>query len=114
MLGDNHNGKNGNAAKTEQKFATKLIHFGGEFDEQTGASSVPIYQASTFHHASLDNPPQHDYTRSGNPTRQVLEDYIAKLENGARGLAFASGMAAISSAFMLLSSGDHVIVTEDV
>jgi cystathionine beta-lyase len=98
----------------EAKFGTRLIHFGAEIDPTTGASSVPLYQASTFHHFSLETPPEYDYTRSGNPTRQALEDYIAKLEGGVRGFAFSSGMAAISSAFMLLSSGDHVICTEDV
>lgn len=98
----------------ERKFATKLLHFGSEIDSVTGASSVPIYQASTFHHHDIFNPPQHDYSRSGNPTRQALEDYIALLEGGARGFAFASGMAAISTVFMLLSAGDHVIVSEDV
>ncbi|WP_027091618.1 trans-sulfuration enzyme family protein [Cohnella thermotolerans] len=98
----------------EKQFATKLIHFGQEIDEATGASSVPVYQASTFHHFDLDQPPKHDYSRSGNPTREALEQYIALLEGGARGFAFASGMAAISTAFLLLSAGDHVIVTEDV
>lgn len=98
----------------ERKFATKLLHFGSEIDSVTGASSVPIYQASTFHHHDIFNPPQHDYSRSGNPTRQALEGYIALLEGGARGFAFASGMAAISTVFMLLSAGDHVIVSEDV
>ncbi|WP_068773332.1 PLP-dependent aspartate aminotransferase family protein [Paenibacillus sp. FJAT-26967] len=98
----------------DRGFGTKLLHFGGEIDKTTGASSTPVYQASTFHHFSLDNPPQYDYSRSGNPTRQALEDYINVLEGGARGFAFASGMAAISSAFFLLSSGDHVICTEDV
>lgn len=97
-----------------KRFATKLLHFGAEIDPGTGASSVPLYQASTFHHYSLTDLPEYDYTRSGNPTRQALEDYIAYLEGGARGFAFASGMAAISTAFMLLSAGDHVIVTEDV
>jgi len=95
-------------------FGTKLIHFGADIDTETGASSTPIYQASTFHHFDIDAPPQHDYTRSGNPTRQAVEDYIALLEGGKRGLAFGSGMAAISSALMLLSAGDHVICTEDV
>lgn len=98
----------------ELRFETKLLHFGGEIDRATGASSVPIYQASTFHHEDIFNPPQHDYSRSGNPTRQALEDYIALLEGGVRGFAYASGMAAISSSFMLLSAGDHMIVTEDV
>ena len=102
------------AAANQAKFATRLIHFGAEIDSQTGASSVPLYQASTFHHFSLENPPEYDYTRSGNPTRQALEDYIAMLEGGTRGFAFSSGMAAISAAFMLLSAGDHVICTEDV
>jgi Cystathionine beta-lyases/cystathionine gamma-synthases len=101
-------------ANSEQDFSTKLIHFGKEIDKTTGASSVPIYQASTFHHFDLDNPPAHDYSRSGNPTREALEEYIAVLEGGARGFAFASGMAAISTAFLLLSAGDHVVVTEDV
>jgi len=96
------------------KFATQLIHFGAEIDPHTGASSVPLYQASTFHHHSLDNPPEYDYSRSGNPTRQALEDYIAVLEGGVRGFALSSGLAAISTAFMLLSAGDHIICTEDV
>lgn len=102
------------ARKPDKQFATKLIHFGAEIDEHTGASSVPIYQASTFHHHDIFNPPDYDYSRSGNPTRQALEDYIALLEGGERGFAFSSGMAAISTTFLLLSSGDHVIVTEDV
>ncbi|UYO04502.1 aminotransferase class I/II-fold pyridoxal phosphate-dependent enzyme [Paenibacillus sp. PSB04] len=109
-LGKGHQDK----SKQERKFATKLLHFGSEIDGVTGASSVPIYQASTFHHADIFNPPVHDYSRSGNPTRQALEDYIALLEGGVRGFAYSSGMAAISSTFMLLSAGDHMIVTEDV
>lgn len=98
----------------DRRFATKLLHFGAEIDEHTGASSVPIYQASTFHHYDIFNPPEYDYSRSGNPTRDALEEYIALLEGGARGFAFASGMAAISTTFLLLSAGEHVIVTEDV
>jgi cystathionine beta-lyase len=95
-------------------FATQLIHFDNSIDETTGASSVPLYQATTFHHFDIESPQVYDYSRSGNPTRQALEDYIAVLEGGVRGFAFASGMAAISSAFMMLSAGDHVICTEDV
>ncbi|MEO3943870.1 aminotransferase class V-fold PLP-dependent enzyme [Gorillibacterium sp. CAU 1737] len=102
------------APKRKDQFATRLIHFGAEVDKTTGASSVPIYQASTFHHFSLEEPPEYDYSRSGNPTRQALEDYIAKLEGGVRGFAFSSGMSAISTAFLLLSAGDHLICTEDV
>lgn len=110
----NQNPKRKRHSDREHSFATKLIHFGAEIDPATGASSVPLYQASTFHHFDIDGSQEYDYTRSGNPTRQALEDYIALLEGGVRGFAFASGMAAISSAFMLLSAGDHVICTEDV
>ncbi|OXM13031.1 trans-sulfuration enzyme family protein [Paenibacillus herberti] len=106
-------GKDGKGA-SERRFATKLLHFGSEIDPHTGASSVPIVQASTFHHHDIFSPPQFDYSRSGNPTRAAVESAIALLEGGTRGFAFASGMAAISSTFLLLSAGDHVIVTEDV
>lgn len=81
---------------------------------KTGAVNVPIYLSSTFHQESFDNFGPYDYSRSGNPTREALEKTIAELEGGTRGLAFASGIAAISSAFMLLSSGDHIVITEDV
>lgn len=96
------------------KFATKLLHGRSGIDPSTGASSIPIYQASTFHQFDLDQPGIFDYARSGNPTRQALEEAIAGLEGGKRGFAFASGMAAISSVFMLFSAGDHLVVPEDV
>ncbi|EJL42361.1 aminotransferase class I/II-fold pyridoxal phosphate-dependent enzyme [Brevibacillus agri] len=95
-------------------FATKVLHGSTCIDPFTGASSVPIYQASTFHQFDLDQPGTYDYARSGNPTRHALEEAIAALEGGARGFAFSSGMAAISSVFMLFSAGDHIVVAEDV
>ncbi|MBM7552117.1 cystathionine beta-lyase [Thalassobacillus pellis] len=100
---------------TEQRtFQTRLLDNSHKVDGQNGAVSVPIQQASTFHQHDFDQPGKYDYSRSGNPTREALEDTIAELENGARGLAFASGMAAISTAFTLLSKGDHVLISEDV
>ena len=95
-------------------FGTKLIHNGNEIDKHTGALSVPIYQTSTYHQADIDNPGEYDYSRSGNPTRKALEDTIAQLEGGTRGFAFSSGMAATSSALSIFSSGDHIILCEDV
>lgn len=86
----------------------------GNPEKKTGAVNVPIYLSSTFHQDSFDHFGPYDYSRSGNPTREALEKTIAELEGGTRGLAFASGIAAISSAFMLLSSGDHIVITEDV
>jgi len=100
----------------KERLETSLIHAStrGDIERKTGAVNVPIYLSSTFHQDSFDEFGPYDYSRSGNPTREALEKSIATLEGGTRGLAFASGMAAISSAFMLLSSGDHIIVTEDV
>lgn len=80
----------------------------------TGGVSVPIQHASTFHQQDFDTFGKYDYSRSGNPTREALEEAIAELEGGSRGFAFASGMAAISTAFMLLSKDDHIVLTKDV
>ncbi|WP_163539323.1 aminotransferase class V-fold PLP-dependent enzyme [Gracilibacillus sp. YIM 98692] len=98
-------------------FATNLIHGGieqGYREEYTGAVNPPIYLSSTYHQKQINQFGPYDYTRSGNPTRAVLEKTIAKLENGTDGFAFASGMAAISSAFMILEAGDHVVISKDV
>jgi cystathionine beta-lyase len=96
------------------KFATKLIHNGYAIDPATGALGVPICQTSTFRQESVDKFGKYDYARSGNPTREALEESVALLENGNHGLAFASGMAAISSTLLLFSPGDHLVVCEDV
>ncbi len=93
---------------------TKLLHNEHKVDPLTGAVSVPIQHSSTFHQYSFDEFGEYDYARGSNPTRKALEEVIAELEGGTRGFAFASGMAAISTAFMLLSKGDHVVITEDV
>lgn len=96
------------------KFSTKAIHVGQEPDKETGAVTVPIYQTSTF---AQEEPAKHkgyEYSRTGNPTRAALEKNLAALENGKYGLAFASGMAAISTVSNLLKSGDHVVVCDDV
>lgn len=93
---------------------TRLIHTGLDRDPRTGASSMPIYQTSTYHQLDPEHLATYDYARSDNPTREALEHAIAALEGGARGLAFGSGMAAISSSLMLFEPGDHLIVARDV
>lgn len=83
-------------------------------DPLTGSVSVPIYQTSTF---VQDAPGVHkgfDYARSNNPTRKVLEDIAAKLENGSNGYAFASGLAAIDAVVKLLKSGDEIVAVDDI
>jgi len=75
---------------------------------------VPIYQVSTFDQGDLSAPRQFDYARSGNPTRQALEETIAALEGGSNGYAFGSGIAAVSSVLGIFASGDHLVVAEDI
>ncbi|SFX42481.1 cystathionine gamma-lyase / homocysteine desulfhydrase [Thermoactinomyces sp. DSM 45891] len=93
---------------------TKLIHGGIFGDEHTGAVSVPIYQVSTYKQDGVGNHKGFEYSRTGNPTRHALEVLIADLENGTRGFAFSSGMAAISTIVSLFSQGDHLVVGDDI
>jgi len=96
------------------KLATTATQIGLDWDTRTGAVTVPIYQTATFRHPGLGQSTGYDYSRSGNPTRQALEEGIARLEGAARGFAYASGMAAIASLLLLFKSGDHLLVTEDL
>jgi cystathionine gamma-synthase/cystathionine beta-lyase len=93
---------------------TRLVQLGVGRDKRTGAISFPIYPSATYRHPAVGESTGYDYTRSGNPTRQLLEEGLAELEGGARGLAFASGMAALTTLFLHFSSGDHLIVSEDL
>lgn len=97
-----------------QSLESRIVHLGVGRDETTGAISFPIYPSATYRHPGVGESTGFDYTRSGNPTRQLLEEGLALLEGGSRGLAFASGMAALTTLFLHFSSGDHVIVSEDL
>ena len=94
--------------------STQATQIGLDWDTRTGAVTVPIYQTATFRHPGLGQSTGYDYSRSGNPTRQALEEGISRLDGGARGFAYASGMAAIASLLLLFKKGDHLIVTEDL
>jgi len=96
------------------KRKTKLIHGGIPGDPHTGAVSVPVYQVSTYKQESIGVHQGYEYSRTGNPTRYALEELIKDLEEGERGFAFGSGMAAIHAVFTLFNSGDHVLLTDDV
>jgi cystathionine gamma-synthase len=91
-----------------------MVHGASLFDPHTGAVSTPIYQSSTFRHPGLNQSTGFDYSRGINPTRSELEQTIALLENGKYGLAFATGMGAISTLIKLFQSGDHLVVSEDL
>jgi cystathionine gamma-synthase len=93
---------------------TLTVHGATLFEPHTGAISVPIYQSSTFRHPGLGESTGFDYSRAVNPTRLELEKTMALLEHGKHGLAFATGMGAISTAIKLFNPGDHLIVSEDL
>lgn len=92
---------------------TLEVH-GGHFYDQTGAISEPIYLSATFRHPGFGQSTGYDYGRVANPTRNALERSIALLENGGRSWALSSGMAAINLVMILLDSGDHVLLSEDL
>lgn len=95
------------------KETTKILH-SIPVDELTGATSTPIYQTSTYVQDAPGVHKGYDYARSNNPTRKVLEDLIATLENGKNGYAFASGLAAIDAVVKLLQSGDEIVAVDDI
>jgi cystathionine beta-lyase/cystathionine gamma-synthase len=95
-------------------FETLAIHAGQEPEGLTGSVNVPIFQTSTFAQEAVGKNKGYEYARTGNPTRTALETALAALEDGAWGLAFASGMAATDAIAHLLSAGDHVVLSDDV
>jgi cystathionine gamma-synthase len=100
--------------KNSIKRTTQLVHVGTRRCPFSGSVPTPIYQAATFQHPGLGQSTGYDYSRTKNPTRAALEEAIAQAEGGARGLAFASGMAAVHCALQLFKPGDHLIVTADL
>ncbi|GHT80151.1 cystathionine gamma-synthase [Spirochaetia bacterium] len=94
--------------------STLPVHGATLFEPVTGAVSTPIYQNATFRHPELNRSTGFDYARGGNPTRSELEKTMALLEKGISGLAFATGMGAISTVIKIFKPGDHLIVSEDL
>lgn len=93
---------------------TLIVQSGTRRDPATGSISTPIYQVASFVHPELGKSTGFDYSRSGNPTRQSLEEAMAKLEGGKGAFAFASGMAAITATLFLFKPGDHLVVSNDL
>jgi cystathionine gamma-synthase len=96
------------------KIETIAVHGSKGFDPVTGAVSFPIYQSATFRHPGLKESTGYDYSRLQNPTREELEGTVAKLEGGFSGLAFSTGLAAITAMMSIFKPGDHVVVSEDL
>ena len=97
------------------RFGTLAVHAGVEPEPVTGAIMTPIFQTSTYVQPEVGAPRggSYDYGRTANPTREALEASIAALESGTRGVAFASGLAAIEAILKRLSAGDHVVSEEN-
>ena len=96
------------------EFDTTIVRGRSEPDPTTGAIIPPLYQTATYVLEEVGRDKGFDYTRSSNPTRQVLEEHLAAIEGGSYGVAFSSGMAGVDSCLKLLGSGDHVICSDDV
>ena len=96
------------------KFDTKIVRAGITPDPTTGAIVPPIYQTATYVLPEIGRDLGFDYTRSANPTREILENNLAAIEGGKFGTCFASGMSAVDSVLKLLNKGDHVVCSDDV
>lgn len=96
------------------KFATKAIHAGIEPDPTTGAIMTPIYQTSTYVQESPGKHKGYEYARTQNPTRTVLQNNLAALENGKHGICYASGLAATDAILKLFKPGDEIIASNDL
>lgn len=96
------------------KFATKAIHSGIHPDPSTGAVMTPIYQTSTYAQRAPGDHDGYAYGRGDNPTRNVLQENLAALENGTHGIAYSSGIAALDAVLRILEPGDHVLATKDL
>jgi cystathionine beta-lyase/cystathionine gamma-synthase len=105
----------GAAPGDAMQFETRAIHAGQDPEPLFGSVNVPIYQTSTYAQDAVGKPKLHDYARGGNPTRDALQEVLASLEGGSRGLCFASGLAAETTLLLaLVRPGDHVLLGDDV
>eukprot|EP00873_Tetraselmis_striata_P022132 jgi/Tetstr1/442396/TSEL_030522.t1 len=107
-------GQAGSKPTGKLDLSTRLLHITTSVEDPYGASAPPLYQTATFKQPSSTTNGEYDYTRSGNPTRTMLEETMAMLEDGDRGLAFTSGMAALAAVCRLCGQGDHIVAGDDL
>ena len=96
------------------KFATRLLTFDPAPGDRFTPANTPIYQTATFRQQDATEFGEYDYSRSGNPTRAVVEKQIAALENGTRGFCFSTGLAAITAITRLVSPGEEILACDDL
>ncbi|WP_096190107.1 methionine biosynthesis PLP-dependent protein [Evansella halocellulosilytica] len=97
-----------------KELETTLVQIGNRSESTTGAVSAPIYCSTAYRHKGIGQSTGYDYSRTGNPTRQILEEAIANLEGGDRGFACSSGMSAIQVVLSLFQSGDEILASSDL
>ena len=96
------------------RMATRILHGPKSLEDPYAAVSPPLYQTATFDQPSATTFGPYDYTRSGNPTRQMLEEQVAAVDGATRGFAFASGMAALTAVTRLVRAGERVVAGNDI
>ncbi|WP_216829293.1 methionine biosynthesis PLP-dependent protein [Alkalihalobacterium elongatum] len=98
----------------KDQLETKLVQIGNRLDEHTGTINTPVYFSTAYRHSGIGESTGFDYSRTGNPTRLVLEKAIAELEQGDQGFACSSGMSAIQTVFSLFQQGDEILASSDL
>ncbi|MCE7794046.1 methionine biosynthesis PLP-dependent protein [Salipaludibacillus sp. CUR1] len=101
-------------SKYRKELETVLVQIGNRSESATGAVSAPIYFSTAYRHEGIGQSTGYDYSRTGNPTRELLEEAIAKLEGGDRGFACSSGMSAVQVVLSLFRSGDEILASSDL
>ncbi|MCM3713624.1 methionine biosynthesis PLP-dependent protein [Halalkalibacter oceani] len=96
------------------KLETLLVQIGNRSEDRTGTINTPVYFSTAYRHTGIGESTGYDYARTGNPTREVVEKAIAALEEGDRGFACSSGMAAIQTVFSLFAQGDEILASQDL
>ncbi|MDQ0339982.1 cystathionine gamma-synthase [Caldalkalibacillus uzonensis] len=99
---------------SQLKLESQLVQIGNRSEKETGTVSAPVYFSTAYRHAGIGQSTGYDYSRTGNPTRAILEQAIADLEGGDRGFATSSGMAAIQIILSLFGQGDEWVVSQDL
>lgn len=95
-------------------FEARNVNHRAIVQDPYGSSGAPLWQTATFAQPSATTFGEYDYTRSGNPTRTMLEEQMAALEGGDRAFAFTSGMAALAAVCKLVGAGEHIVAGEDI
>jgi cystathionine gamma-synthase len=96
------------------KLETILVQLGNRSEDRTGTINTPVYFSTAYRHTGIGESTGYDYARTGNPTREVVEQAIAQLEEGDRGFACSSGMAAIQTVLSLFEQGDEILASQDL